>query len=121
MRIDKYLWSVRLFKTRSIATEECRKGKILINDVVFKASREVKINDVFQVKKTPLVYTYKVKGIPKSRVGAKLVDDYLLNMTPQEELDKLENMKVGVQSVRDRGAGRPTKKDRRIIDDFFGE
>ena len=119
MRIDKYLWAVRLFKTRSIASDACKSGKVLINDITLKPSREVKPGVEFQVKRPPLIYSYKVKELPKSRVGAKLVADYLIDLTPQEELNKLEHMKVGVQSVREKGTGRPTKKDRRTIDGYF--
>ncbi len=119
MRIDKYLWAVRLYKTRSIATEACQSGKVLVEGNSLKPSREVKVGMEFQVKKTPLVYTFKVKGLPNSRVGAKLVIDYLEDLTPEEELNKLDLLKIGAQAVRDKGTGRPTKKDRRIIDDFF--
>lgn len=119
MRIDKYLWTVRLFKTRSIASDACKSGKVLINETTLKPSREVKPGVEFQIKKPPVTYTYRIIGFPKSRVGAKLVPDYLENITPQEELNKLEHMKIGVQSVREKGSGRPTKKDRRTIDGFF--
>ena len=91
----------------------------MINDTTLKPSRVVKPGVEFQIKKPPVVFTYRIKEFPKSRVGAKLVPDYLDNITPQEELDKLEHMKVGVQSVREKGTGRPTKKDRRTIDGYF--
>lgn len=120
MRIDKYLWAVRLYKTRSKASEACKKGRVLIDEATVKPSREIKITDEFTVKKTPVNYSYKIKGIPKSRVGAKLVPDYLIDNTPEEELAKLDNMQTGLQSIRKKGEGRPTKKDRRIIDEYFG-
>ena len=114
-RIDKFLWAVRVFKTRSLATEACKKGKILINELPVKASRLVKQSDVLEVKKPPVVYSYVVKDFPKSRVSAKLVSEFVLDTTSPEELRKLEqNESFFIK--RDRGTGRPTKKERRNID-----
>ncbi len=114
MRIDKFLWSVRLFKTRNIASEFCKKGKILIDDYPVKPSRLLKKGDVFMVKKNPVTYTYKVKSLLKNRVGAKLVENYIENLTTKDEMEKLENQKMAY-IVMDKGVGRPTKKDRRDL------
>lgn len=122
IRIDKWLWSIRAYKTRAIATDACRNNKILINGIVAKPSREVKIGDTVSVKKMPVIYSFKVIENIKSRVGAKDVAIYATNITPQEELDKL-NQNIVLTLQRDRGTGRPTKKERRDIDelmeDFF--
>lgn len=117
-RIDKWLWTVRIFKTRSIATEECKKGRVKVNEAEIKPSKDVKPGDIITVRKPPVVYTYKVKDIPKSRIGAKLVPDYLENLTPADELAKLEPGFLAFQGARARGAGRPTKKERRTLDDI---
>ncbi len=119
VRIDKFLWAVRLFKTRSQAAEACKKGRILINNIPVKPSREIKATDIFELRKSPVLYKYKVKEILTNRVGAKLVENYLENITPQEELFKLEVEKNMPYFKRDRGTGRPTKKDRRDIDRLY--
>ncbi len=116
VRIDKYLWSVRLFKTRSKAADACRNGKVLMNGQNVKSSKLICRNDEFQVKNPPIIYTYKVKEILKNRVGAKLVENYLINLTPEEELLKLEINTQAVFVKRDKGTGRPTKKERREIE-----
>jgi len=114
-RIDKYLWAIRLYKTRSLATEACKKGKILIDGVQVKASRLAKQGDKLEVKKLPVVYSYIIKDFPKSRVAAKLLPDFVQDITSPEELKKLEqNDSCFIK--RDRGTGRPTKKERRTID-----
>jgi ribosome-associated heat shock protein Hsp15 len=115
LRIDKWLWSVRVFKTRSQATEACKKGRIIIDNVQVKASRIIKLNETIVVRKLPVIYTFKVLGFPKSRVGAKLVSEYLEDLTSVEELDKLK-LNDHILFYRERGTGRPTKKDRRDID-----
>ncbi len=117
-RIDKWLWMLRIFKTRSLATEECKKGRVRVNDAEVKPSKEVKLGDTITVRKSPVVYSYIVKGIPKSRVGAKLVLDFLENITPEDELVKLEPGFMAFQGYRKRGQGRPTKKERRTLDDL---
>ncbi len=117
-RIDKWLWTVRIFKTRSLATEECKKGRVKVNDAEVKPSKEVKPGDMVTVRKPPVVYSYVVKDVPKSRVGAKLVPDYLENITPADELAKLEPGFLAFQGSRPRGAGRPTKKERRTLDNL---
>lgn len=115
VRIDKYLWSVRVYATRSLATEECKKGKVTIGGIAVKPARVVKVGDTILVRKNPVIYSYRVKEILGKRVGAKLVADYLEDITPAEELLKLDVTQGGALYMRDRGAGRPTKKDRRDI------
>src|SRR4030043_2222850 len=115
IRIDKWLWSFRLFKTRRQATDACRKGKILIRDIAVKASHIVKVNEIILVKRPPAVFSYLVKGLPVRRLPAKEVPLYSENITPQEELDKLVQADTFFIK-RDKGSGRPTKKDRRTLD-----
>ncbi|MBQ2796404.1 MAG: RNA-binding S4 domain-containing protein [Tidjanibacter sp.] len=117
VRIDKWLWAVRVFKTRSDAAEACRTGKVTINGSEAKPSKEVKEGDLLTVKKVPIMrYSYKVVGLVERRLPAKDVPTYCLDITPQEELDKLNAPKETFFVVRDRGAGRPTKKERRDMD-----
>jgi ribosome-associated heat shock protein Hsp15 len=116
VRIDKWLWAVRLFKSRSIATEECKKGHITIDGISVKPSRIPKVGDIIQVRKNPVTYSYKVIGIAGKRVSAKLASEYLEDITPPEVLKILEIRKQMNNFERDRGAGRPTKKERRDID-----
>jgi ribosome-associated heat shock protein Hsp15 len=115
-RIDKWLWSVRLYKTRSQATDACRSGKISIDDQPVKPSREVHIGDVIVIRQSPLIKTVRVKELLNSRVGARLVENYLDDLTPEEEYAKLKLLKEVNFEIRDRGVGRPTKKERRIIE-----
>lgn len=115
-RIDKWLWTVRIFKTRTIAAEACKKGRVTINQTEAKASKEVKVGDSVTVRKPPVNYSFTVKGIPKNRVGAKLLPDYIENITPEDELQKLEPGFLAFQGIRERGTGRPTKKERRLLD-----
>lgn len=116
VRIDKWLWSVRVFKTRSQATEACKKGRVLIDDQPVKAARIVKENEIIHVKIPPITKQFKVIALLSKRVGAKLVPDYMEDLTPEEEMKKLDLMKTDTFGRRPRGAGRPTKKERRIID-----
>ena len=116
IRIDKYLWAVRLYKTRSLAAGACKKDRVLINELPVKSSRLIKIGDVFELKKNPIIYKYKVKDILKNRVGAKLVEKYIEDLTDKEELENLLLNQKGAYIKRDKGTGRPTKKDRRDID-----
>jgi ribosome-associated heat shock protein Hsp15 len=116
IRIDKYLWSVRVYATRSMATEACKKGQITIGGFAVKPSRVVKVGETILVRKNPVTYSYRVLALLGKRVGARLVPDYLENTTPAEELQKLDKEHGGALFMRDRGAGRPTKKDRRDID-----
>jgi ribosome-associated heat shock protein Hsp15 len=118
VRIDKFLWSVRLYKTRSLASEACRKGKILISNIQVKPSRIITANEIITVKKPPLVYTYRVIEPIENRVGAKLVEQYVADITPEEEKAKLDVKQSILTIHRDKGTGRPTKKERRVIDRF---
>lgn len=119
MRIDKFLWCVRIFKTRSLAGEQVRSGKILLDDVPVKASREVKEGDKVVVKRHGFQQEFKILGWPKSRVAAKLVHNYIEEITPQEEVDKKEFLQLARNFSRQRGTGRPTKKERRDLDEFL--
>jgi len=121
IRLDKYLWAVRIFKTRSDAADAIRNNKVLVNDACCKPSREVKIGDRIAVKRMPAVFQYKVVDLVTSRQPAKNVPLYCLNVTPQEELDKLAAPRETVFVFRDRGTGRPTKKERRELDSLMEE
>lgn len=118
MRIDKYLWCIRLFKTRSIATTACKKGQIKIEEVAVKPSKEVFGGEEITVRKNQINYKIKVIDIPDSRVGAKLVDLYRKDLTPKEEFEKTELLKFAKDYYRKKGTGRPTKRDRRNIDNY---
>ena len=119
MRVDKYLWCVRYFKTRSIATNACKKSHVKVNGDVVKPSREVYPTDKIEIRKNQINYKIEVLDIPPSRVGAKLVNIYLTDITPKENLEKLDLLKYSKDYYRKKGTGRPTKKDRRDIDDWF--
>ena len=119
VRIDKWLWAVRLYKTRSLATEECGKGRVMIDGMPAKASREVKIGDKIQIRKPPIVRSYEVLAISEKRMAAKLVEGFVRDITPPEQLEILEMQKHMSWFQREKGAGRPTKKERRDLDDFF--
>ncbi len=119
MRIDKYLWSIRYYKTRSIATKACKEGKVRVNDQIVKPSREVYPMDNITVRKNQINYELTVLDIPDNRIGAKLVDIYRKDTTPKEALQKLDLLKYSKDYYRKKGTGRPTKKDRRDIDDWF--
>lgn len=119
VRIDKWLFAVRLYKTRSLASEECSKGRVMIDGMPVKPSREVKIGDKIQIRKPPIVRTYEVLALSESRMGAKLTEGFVKDITPPEELEILETQKHMSWFKRDKGTGRPTKKERRDLDDFF--
>lgn len=121
MRVDKYLWSTRYFKTRSIATQACRKGAVRVNDAIVKPSREVYPGDNLTVRKDQVNYTLRVIEVPKSRVGPKLVDLYRVDTTSKEASQHKELLKYSKEYYRKKGMGRPTKKDRRDIEDFKRE
>ncbi|WP_299261059.1 S4 domain-containing protein [uncultured Aquimarina sp.] len=121
MRVDKYLWCIRYFKTRSIATKACKDGKIRVNGDIVKPSREIYPTDKITVRKNQLNYELVVLDTPKSRLGAKLVDIYRKDVTPVEALQKLDLLNYSKDYYRKKGTGRPTKKDRRDIDDWFEE
>ncbi len=117
-RIDKFLWCVRLFKTRSIAIEECKKGRVTVAGQQVKPAFPVSPGMTISVRKPPVTYTYTVMGLPASRVGAPLVINYITDITPPEEKDKLLAGKMA-DGFRPRGSGRPTKRERRELDDFL--
>jgi ribosome-associated heat shock protein Hsp15 len=119
VRLDKWLWAVRVFKTRSDAADACRTNRVLVNDSYAKPSREVKVGDVISVKKMPVVYQYRVVELVSSRQPAKNVPMYATDITPQSELDKLNVPRETIFIVRDRGTGRPTKKERRELDSLM--
>lgn len=116
LRLDKYLWAVRIFKTRSDAADAIRNNRVMVNDSYAKPSREVKPGDEITVRRTMITYRYRVKELIQNRQGAKLVEQYIDNITPQSELDKLNIPHETVFVFREKGTGRPTKKDRRSID-----
>jgi ribosome-associated heat shock protein Hsp15 len=118
MRVDKYLWCIRYYKTRSIATRACKKGTIKVNNDVVKPAREVYPGDVIILRKEQVNYTIEVLNTPDSRLGAKLVDMYRKDITPKEALSQKELLKYSKDYYRKKGIGRPTKKDRRDITDF---
>tara|TARA_R110001606_G_C15229814_1_gene634973 strand:+ start:143 stop:526 length:384 start_codon:yes stop_codon:yes gene_type:complete len=121
MRIDKYLWCVRYYKTRTLATTACKKGQVRINNEIAKPSREIYPQDTIGLRKNQINYKLKVNDIPESRVGAKLVDLYRTDITPKEQFEAQELLKYSKDYYRKKGVGRPTKKDRRDIDDFTDE
>jgi len=116
IRIDKFLWAVRIFKTRSIASEACRKGKIIINAIQVKPSRIITANETIFVKKLPVTYCYTITEPIENRVSAKLVHLYINDITPESEKAKIINRELAGFAYREKGTGRPTKKDRRNID-----
>ncbi|SKC57371.1 heat shock protein Hsp15 [Bacteroidales bacterium WCE2008] len=120
VRLDKYLWAIRVFKTRSEATEACKGNKVKVGGVAAKPSKMISRGDTLEIRKGSVLYTYKVIGLIENRVGAKFVPDYAENLTPQSELDKLKAPVETFFLKRDRGAGRPTKKDRREMDEAIG-
>ena len=117
-RIDKWMWAVRIFKTRTIAAEACKKGRISINGALAKAARTIKPGDVIQVRKPPVTYSLKVLQTIEKRVGAKLVPEMMENITTPDQYELLEMSKVSGFINRAKGTGRPTKKDRRELEDF---
>lgn len=119
VRIDKWLWAVRLFKTRSLAAEACKKGKVLIHGTEAKPSRNVKIGDVVQIKRNPVLFSFKVLALAENRMGAALVPGFMSNVTTPDQLELYELGKINAIHNRQRGTGRPTKKERRDLDTFF--
>jgi len=118
VRIDKWLWAVRLFKTRSIAIEACKKGRITIKGITIKPSRMIKVGDIIEVRRPPVTYSFEVLNLSENRMGAKLVPDFMKDVTPPSQLEILELSKMSGFVDRARGTGRPTKKDRRELDQF---
>jgi len=121
IRIDKYLWCVRLFKTRSLATQATKTNKVLVNGEAIKPAKEIKPGDVIDVRKNNIWVKIEVLELLKNRVGAKLVPTYYKDITPQEELDKLEALRIRLVQSRAKGMGRPTKKDRRDMEGFVDD
>ena len=119
MRVDKYLWCIRYFKTRSIATQACKKGTVKIDNTSVKPSRDVYPGDNVTVRKKQITYSLQVLDLPKSRLGAKLVDMYRKDTTPKEAFEHLDLVNYSKTYYRKKGVGRPTKKDRRDIDDYI--
>lgn len=119
VRIDKWLWAVRLFKTRSIAIEACKKGRVSIKGMQVKASRMIKVGDVIEIKRPPIIYSFEVLDLIERRVGAKLAPDYRKDVTAPDQLEILEMSKLSGFVDRARGMGRPTKKDRRDMETFI--
>lgn len=121
VRIDKFLWAVRIYKTRSLAASECKSGKVYLNEQLVKSSTNIKKGDTVKVKKNPIWRSYEVLEVLDKRVGAKLVEIYIKEVTPAEELERFELMKLANSQTSFRDKGRPTKKERREIDNFFTE
>lgn len=123
-RIDKWLWAVRIFKSRSLATDYCKRGRVLIGDEAVKPSRHIHIGETIMVRKPPLTLTYRVTGLLGKRGSAAIAAENVVNLTTPEEMERVRHAQESAFFVRDRGTGRPTKKDRRDIDnldltDFF--
>jgi ribosome-associated heat shock protein Hsp15 len=121
VRIDKWMWSVRLFKTRSIATEALKKGRVTIKNVTVKPSRNIKVGEIIQVKRPPITYSFKVLALTDKRMGAKLVPGFMEDVTPVDQLEILKLQSLSGFIDRARGTGRPTKKDRRDLEDFIDD
>ena len=124
VRIDKWIWAMRIFKTRTIATEECKKGRVSVgleNPVIVKPSRTIKVGDVINVRKPPVTYTFRVKALTENRLGAKLVPEYLENITPKEQYDMLDVVRISGFVDRRKGLGRPTKREGRELSRFVEE
>ena len=119
MRIDKYLWCIRIFKTRNIATESCKKGQVKIDGTNCKPSKDVYGGETISVRKNQINYKIEILTIPESRIGAKLVQQFCKDVTPKEEFEKLDLLQYSKDYYRKRGTGRPTKKDRIYLDDYY--
>ena len=123
VRIDKWLWAVRIFKTRTVATDACKKGRVTVGDNMapVKPSRLLEVGDIVHVRKSPVTYTFRVKALTQNRLGAKLVPDYAENITPQDQYDLLEVVKISGFIDRQKGLGRPTKREGRDLARFTEE
>lgn len=121
VRIDKWLWAMRIFKTRTIATDACKKGRVNVANAIAKPSRTIKVGDIIQVRKPPVTYSFKVLALTENRLGAKLVPEYMENVTPRSELDLLEVVKISGFVDRRKGLGRPTKREGRDLARFTEE
>lgn len=120
VRIDKWLWAVRIFKTRTVASEACKKGRIIIGNVAVKPSRNIRVGEVIEVRKPPVTFSFKVLELADKRMGAAKTPQFMENVTPPEQYELLELNKIGGFVDRQRGAGRPTKKERRDLEQFTG-
>lgn len=120
-RIDKWLWAMRVFKTRTISTDNCKKGRVSVGGAVVKPSRVIKVGDIIDVRKPPITYTFRVLRLTENRLGARLVPEYLENLTPQSQYDTLEMVKISGFVDRRKGLGRPTKRDGRELSRFREE
>ncbi|MFA5650174.1 MAG: S4 domain-containing protein [Proteiniphilum sp.] len=121
VRVDKWLWAVRVFKTRTIASDACKKGRVMIDRVAVKPSRNVRVGEVVEVRKPPITFSFKVLELADKRMGAKMVPQYMENVTPPDQYELLELNKISGFVDRQRGTGRPTKKERRDMEQFTGE
>jgi ribosome-associated heat shock protein Hsp15 len=119
IRIDKWLWAVRQFKTRTLATEACEKGRIEVLEQTVKPSRNIKVGDIIHIKRTGLTRILKVLQLTSNRLNAKLVPEYCADLTPQSEIDAYKARLTRMTIFKDPGTGRPTKRDRRVLDDFL--
>lgn len=120
-RIDKWLWATRIFKTRSMATDACKKGRVMVDGVCIKPSRNIKIGNTISVRKPPVTYTFEVTGLTEARIGAKLVPQYLINKTTKDQYELLDMVKISGFVNRQKGLGRPTKKEGRELAHFTEE
>lgn len=120
-RVDKWLWTMRLFKTRSVAANACKSGRVLMNGQTLRPSRMVKPGDVVQVKRPPVLLSFQIVALAPNRLSAALVPDYMKHVTPPDQLQILEMLKLDKMAQRMRGTGRPTKKERRTLDTFMDE
>lgn len=118
VRIDKWLWATRVFKTRTIAADACKKGRVMINNITVKPSRMIKVGEVIQVRKPPVTFSFKVLALSENRMGAKLVPNFLENVTTPDQYEILEMNKISGFVNRAKGLGRPTKKERRELEQF---
>ena len=121
VRIDKFLWAVRIYKTRSIAAEAIKKGKVSMGGAQVKGSRNVKVGDVISVKVPAATRSFEIIKLAQSRMGAKLVKEHILEVTPKDQMELIELHHLAMSMQRQKGLGRPTKKDRRDLDSFFGD
>ncbi|BCI64684.1 RNA-binding S4 domain-containing protein [Coprobacter secundus] len=118
VRIDKWMWATRIFKTRTIAAEACKKGRVSVSGTTVKPSRTIKIGDIIQVRKPPVTYSFKVLALTENRMGAKIVPEFLENVTPPEQMEILELSRISGFINRSKGMGRPTKRDSRELKKF---
>lgn len=121
VRIDKWMWAVRLFKTRSLAAEACKKGKITINGQKVKPSKLVEVGEIIQIRRSPILFSFKILALSQNRMNAKLVPNFMEQVTSPDQLELLELLKLDKNAQRERGTGRPTKKERRDLDEFVDQ